>query len=61
MTNDVKTLADLLHARAKANPNDTGIRVRNGEVWEDRTWKQIADRADRIVRLVDGVVEGNVP
>ena len=57
MNNDVKTLADLLHARAAANPNDTGIRVRNGEAWEDRTWKQIADRADRIAAGILTAVE----
>lgn len=48
MSLDVQTLAQLLHNRAAQSPNDIALRVKHGEGWSDRTWKQVADRADNI-------------
>ena len=65
MSLNVKTLADLLHNRADANPNDVGIRRKEGDAWVDRSWKYIRDRADNIaagiltsVELADNDVVG---
>jgi long-chain acyl-CoA synthetase len=44
----VNTLADLLHNRAVADPDDVGIRTKVDGTWTDRTWKEVADRADGI-------------
>lgn len=44
----VNTLADLLHNRAVADPDDVGIRTKVDGTWTDRTWKEVADRADVI-------------
>lgn len=48
MSLQITTLAEILHARAAANPHDAGIRTRHGDGWRDTSWKNIADRADRI-------------
>ncbi|WP_370325871.1 long-chain fatty acid--CoA ligase [Euzebya sp.] len=48
MASRVNTLAELLHDRAAANPNDVGIRTKVGGTWTDRTWRHVADRADAI-------------
>lgn len=48
MSLDVPTLSVLLHRRADLCPHDTALRVRRGGEWESRTWKEVADRADRI-------------
>ncbi len=48
MSLDIKTLADLLHARAEASPNDIALRVNDGSQWATRSWKELADRADVI-------------
>jgi len=44
----IETLSDLLHNRAASHPSDVAIRRKNGTGWIDRTWKQVADRADTI-------------
>lgn len=48
MAFEAKTLAELLHRRAEANPNDVAIRERVGERWAKRTWAELAQRADNI-------------
>jgi len=48
MSLEIKTLAELLHTRAEANPDDTAIRLDDGGTWKDRTWKDLATRADHI-------------
>ncbi len=58
MAMDIDTLSDLLHVRAETNPSDIGIRTKNaaGE-YQDRTWKQIADRADIIAAGILSAIE----
>ncbi len=48
MSFDVQTLSHLLHARAALEPQAPALRVKAGEGWADRSWKAVADRADRI-------------
>lgn len=48
MSLDITTLAELLHARADASPRDVGIRTKVDGAWQDRTWAEIRDRADKI-------------
>lgn len=48
MASRVNTLAELLHDRAAADPHDVGVRTKVGGTWTDRTWKELADRADVI-------------
>ncbi|AXV05329.1 Long-chain-fatty-acid--CoA ligase [Euzebya pacifica] len=48
MSLQISTLAQLLHARADASPNGVAIRTKGNGSWEDRTWAQVRDRADRI-------------
>ncbi|MEZ4380123.1 MAG: long-chain fatty acid--CoA ligase [Nannocystaceae bacterium] len=48
MSLNVKTLAELLHARAEQSPNEPALRVKEGGGWSDRSWRQVADRADTI-------------
>ncbi|HUG84162.1 MAG TPA: long-chain fatty acid--CoA ligase [Euzebya sp.] len=48
MASRVDTLADLLHDRAATTPHDIAIRTKVEGKWQDRTWKQVADRADAI-------------
>ncbi len=57
MSLDIRTLADLLHARAEATPNDVGIRTKEGSTWVTRTWKEMADRADRIAAGILTAIE----
>lgn len=57
MSLDVSTLADLLHARAKASPNDPAIRVKDGEGWATRTWSEVAERADVIAAGILTAIE----
>jgi long-chain acyl-CoA synthetase len=45
---DIRTLADLLHARAEASPNDIAIRTKEGSAWVTRSWGELRDRADII-------------
>ncbi len=45
---NVQTLAQLLHARADASPTHAAIRVKHDGRWVDRTWCELADRADCI-------------
>jgi long-chain acyl-CoA synthetase len=44
----ITTLADLLYSRAESNPDDIGIRTKEGDGWANRTWAEIRDRADKI-------------
>lgn len=53
----VNTLAELLHNRAAADPDDIGIRTELDGTWTDRTWKQLADRADRIAAGILTAIE----
>ena len=48
MSLQISTLAQLLHARADASPSGVAIRTKGNGSWEDRTWAQVRDRADRI-------------
>jgi len=57
MSLNVTTLAQLLHKRAEQSPNDIAVRVKDGANWADRTWKQIADRADTIAAGILTAVE----
>ncbi|MGB1275919.1 MAG: AMP-binding protein, partial [Nannocystaceae bacterium] len=57
MSLNVNTLAQLLHTRAKQSPNASAIRVKQGTAWADRTWKQLADRADQIAAGILSAVE----
>ena len=55
---DVQTLAELLHKRAELSPNDTAIRTKNSSgSWLGRTWKQVADRADKIAAGILSAIE----
>jgi long-chain acyl-CoA synthetase len=44
----VHTLAQLLHARAAATPDSAAVRVKGRGGWTDRSWRQLAERVDRI-------------
>ena len=57
MSLNVTTLAQLLHSRAEQSPNDIAVRVKDGDAWADRTWKQIADRADIIAAGILSAIE----
>ncbi|MGC6492297.1 MAG: AMP-dependent synthetase/ligase [Myxococcota bacterium] len=59
MTFSVKTLANLLHERARLSPGAVGIRTRTteGGPWVDRTWTQIRERADHIAAGILSAVE----
>lgn len=57
MASRVNTLAELLHDRAAANPNDVAIRAKVDESWTDRTWAYLRDRADRIAAGILSAVE----
>lgn len=46
--NDVHTLSQLLHARATSTPDSAAVRVRHGDSWQDRTWRQLAERVECI-------------
>ena len=48
MSLDIRTLAELLHARADASPNDIAIRTKEGSAWVTRSWAELRDRADII-------------
>lgn len=48
MSLDIRTLADLLHARAEASPNDIAIRTKEGSSWVTRSWSELRDRSDII-------------
>lgn len=48
MSLDIRTLAELLHARAEASPNDIAIRTKQGSSWVTRSWSELRDRADAI-------------
>lgn len=61
----IDTLAELLHSRADATPDDAAFRVKDGDGWTDRNWKYVQERADRIaagllsaVKLEDNDVIG---
>ena len=53
MSLQISTLAQLLHARADASPSGVAIRTKGNGSWEDRTWAQVRDRADRIAAGLD--------
>ena len=57
MSLDVTTLAQLLHTRAAASPRDVALRTKVGGQWVDRTWQEVADRADRIAAGILSAVE----
>ena len=57
MSLNVKTLAELLHARAEQSPNEPALRVKEGSGWVDRSWKQVAERADRIAAGILSAVD----
>ena len=57
MSLEIETLADLLHSRAEANPDDAAIRLDDGGTWKDRTWKDLATRADHIAAGILSAVE----
>lgn len=57
MTLAVNTLAQLLHARAAASPRDVALRTKVGGQWVERTWQELADRADRIAAGILSRVE----
>ncbi|MEX1368844.1 MAG: AMP-binding protein [Nannocystaceae bacterium] len=57
MSQEIKTLAELLHTRAQASPDDTAIRVNDGGSWKDRTWKELATRADHIAAGILSAVD----
>ena len=57
MSLEIKTLAELLHSRADANPDDTAIRLNDGGSWTDRSWKELATRADHIAAGILSAVE----
>ncbi|MGB1014437.1 MAG: hypothetical protein ACPG4T_09920, partial [Nannocystaceae bacterium] len=57
MSLNVHTLAQLLHTRAKQSPDACAIRVKQGTAWADRTWKQLAARADQIAAGILSAVE----
>ncbi|MEM6290033.1 MAG: long-chain fatty acid--CoA ligase [Myxococcota bacterium] len=57
MSLDIQTLAELLHARAEASPNDVAIRTKVGSSWETRSWKEVRDRADIIAAGILSAVE----
>jgi len=44
----IATLAELLHERAARSPDHVAIRLRADGGWRDRTWQEVADRADRL-------------
>ncbi|MCA9705784.1 MAG: long-chain fatty acid--CoA ligase [Myxococcales bacterium] len=48
MSLDVKTLAALLHARARATPDHLAIRIKQGGRWVERRWKDLETRVDHI-------------
>ena len=45
---DIDTLAQLLHSRAESDPDGAAFRVKDGDGWTDRSWRQVRERADRI-------------
>jgi long-chain acyl-CoA synthetase len=57
MSLQVETLSDLLHNRAAESPDEPGIRTRQGDTWKDSSWKEIADRADRIAAGIISATE----
>ncbi len=57
MSLDIRTLAELLHARAEASPNDIAIRTKDGSTWATRSWSELRDRADAIAAGILSAVE----
>lgn len=57
MSLDIRTLAELLHARAEATPNDIAIRTKDGSTWVTRSWSELRDRADAIAAGILSAVE----
>ncbi len=57
MSLNVTTLAQLLHKRAEQSPNDIALRVKDGNGWADRTWKQLAERVDIIAAGILSAIE----
>ena len=57
MSLDIRTLAELLHARAEASPNDIAIRTKKGSSWVTRSWSELRDRADAIAAGILTAVE----
>ncbi|MCR9159782.1 MAG: AMP-dependent synthetase/ligase [Nannocystaceae bacterium] len=57
MSLDIRTLAELLHARADASPNDIAIRTKVGSTWATRSWSELRDRADAIAAGILSAVE----
>jgi long-chain acyl-CoA synthetase len=57
MSLDIRTLAELLHARAEASPNDIAIRTKEGSTWATRSWSELRDRADAIAAGILSAVE----
>ena len=57
MSLDITTLSQLLHARAEASPSHVAIRTKVDGRWEDRTWAQVRDRADRIAAGILSAIE----
>ena len=57
MSLDITTLSQLLHARAEASPSHVAIRTKVDGRWEDRTWGQVRDRADRIAAGILSAIE----
>jgi long-chain acyl-CoA synthetase len=53
----IRTLADLLHARAAQNPTDIAMRLKEDGQWADRTWQYVATRADHIATGILTAVE----
>lgn len=45
---DIDSLAQLLHTRAEQSPDGAAFRVKDGDGWTDRTWREVRQRADRI-------------
>ena len=57
MSLDIRTLAELLHARADASPNDIALRTKEGSAWVTRSWSELRDRADAIAAGILSAVE----
>ncbi len=54
---EIKTLAQLLHTRAKLSPSGVAMRFNDNGTWVDRTWSQVATRADKIAAGILSKIE----